>query len=106
MKELSQITSERLRQALEHSGISQQELANKSGVAKASISQYMHARFIPSNKSAVKMAKVLNVNPAWLMGYDVPIISLDLLSERQRLLMYEYYIRLLHEKDGENDGEN
>lgn len=51
----------------------QQELADKSGVSKNSISQYLSQRSIPSNISAGKMATVLGVNPMWLMGYDVPM---------------------------------
>ena len=53
----------------------QQELADKSGVSKNSISQYLSQRSIPSNISAGKMATVLGVNPMWLMGYDVPMIK-------------------------------
>lgn len=51
----------------------QQELADKSGVSKNSISQYLSQRSIPSNISAGKMATVLGVNPMWLMGYDIPM---------------------------------
>lgn len=53
----------------------QQELADKSGVSKNSISQYLSQRSIPSNISAGKMATVLGVNPVWIMGYDVPMIK-------------------------------
>ena len=53
----------------------QQELADKSGVSKNSISQYLSQRSIPSNISAGKMATVLGVNPMWLMGYDVSMIK-------------------------------
>lgn len=65
-------SSRRLRQILQEKDMKQQELSDKSGVSKASISQYMNGDIIPSNVSAGKMATVLDVNPVWLMGYDIP----------------------------------
>jgi transcriptional regulator with XRE-family HTH domain len=69
----NEITSKRLIQALEQCNMKAQELANKSGVSKNSISQYVNGTHAPSNISAGKMAKVLSVNPVWLMGFDVPM---------------------------------
>ena len=68
-------SSKRLRHALDINEMKQQELADKSGVSKNSISQYLNKRSIPSNISAGKMAKALGVNPMWLMGYDVPMLN-------------------------------
>lgn len=67
------VSSRRLGSLLSELGISQQELADKSGVLKSSISQYLTERATPSNINAGKMAKVLSVDPLWLMGYDVPM---------------------------------
>ena len=50
-----------------------QQLANKSGVGKSSISHYINGSNEPHNHNAGKMAKVLRVNPQWLMGFDVPM---------------------------------
>ena len=66
------VTETRLREALDEARLSQQELADKSKVAKASISHYVNGTHEPGNKSAYAMAKVLHVSPAWLMGFDVP----------------------------------
>lgn len=66
-------TANRLRIAMNLSGLSQQELSERSGVSKASISQYCNGTYVPSNVSAGKMAKVLSVSPVWLMGFDVPM---------------------------------
>lgn len=71
--EYKEKASKRLRYILELNNMKQQDLADKSGVSKYSISQYLGQRSIPSNLSAGKMAKVLNVDPMWLMGYDVPM---------------------------------
>lgn len=67
-----QITAQRLKEAMDDIGISASELAAKSKIKKASISQYYNAHQAPSNISATAIAKVLGVNPVWLMGFDVP----------------------------------
>lgn len=48
-------SSKRLRHALDINEMKQQELADKSGVSKNSISQYLNKRSIPSNISAGKV---------------------------------------------------
>lgn len=67
-----ELTARRLNEALQNAGITAQELSRRSGVNKASISQYRNGTHAPSNISAGKMAKVLNVSPLWLMGFDTP----------------------------------
>lgn len=70
-----EVTARRLAYALQRSGLSQQQLADKSGVSKNSISQYMNRKNAPSNISASKLGSVLNVNPMWLMGYNIDMDS-------------------------------
>ena len=65
------VTANRLKQAMNKINISAQELADKSGVSKASISQYVNGSHKPSNISAPNLAKVLMVNAMWLMGFDI-----------------------------------
>ena len=67
------VTAKRLRKAIGKAGISACELARRSGVSKYSISQYTNAKHSPSNHTAYAMAQVLDVSPAWLMGFDVPM---------------------------------
>lgn len=68
-------TARRLRDAMAERNIIAQDLAERSGVSKASISQYINGSHKPSNVSAGKMAEVLEVSPLWLMGFDVPRIK-------------------------------
>lgn len=89
------ITAQRLREALNLSGMKQEELANASGVSKASISQYINGSHTPSNISSGKLASVLRVNPLWLMGFDVPkqepaAITPDSLSYEEAVLLNAY----------------
>lgn len=72
-----ELTAKRLSKALANVNKIPQELANESGVSKSSISQYLNGSHKPSNISSGKMAKVLDVNPLWLMGFDVPMKKID-----------------------------
>lgn len=65
-------TARRLREAMREKGLSQQELCNRSGVTKSSISHYVNGKTAPDNFQAVKLAKVLDVAPEWLMAVDDP----------------------------------
>lgn len=63
-------TAKRLLFAMANADISQQELANRSGINKSSISHYVNGSHEPGNKAAYAMANALDVNPLWLMGID------------------------------------
>lgn len=67
----NELTAKRLQKALSDANMKPQELADKSGVSKSSISQYVNGSHAPSNISSGKMGKVLDVEPMWLMGFDV-----------------------------------
>lgn len=87
----NELTAKRLQLAMSFSNIKAQELADRSGLNKASISQYINGTHAPPNISAGKMASILNVNPVWLMGFDVPMAintdqSKDLNSDEVALL--------------------
>lgn len=69
----NELTAKRIQLALSNSNMKPQELADKSGIGKASISQYVNGSHAPGNISAKKIGKILNVNPLWLMGFDVPM---------------------------------
>lgn len=63
-------TAERLRKILVIKNMRANELAERSGVNKSSISQYFNGSHKPSNIAAMKMSMVLGCNPMWLMGFD------------------------------------
>lgn len=67
-----ELTALRLREALHDADLSQQQLADKSHIGKSSISHYINGLNVPGHKSAYALGQVLNVNPLWLMGLDVP----------------------------------
>ena len=47
------------------------DIAKKSGLDKAQISQYKNGVHVPEQDALYKLATALNVNVAWLMGADV-----------------------------------
>ena len=51
----------------------QAELVELTGIGKSSISTYISGQYEPKQRNIYKIAKALNVNEAWLMGYDVPM---------------------------------
>lgn len=67
--------AERLRYAMDMIGISSAELARQAGLHKSSITQYLHGVHAMSKESAERLAAILHVNSAWLMGYDVPVTN-------------------------------
>ena len=64
-------TSERLKQILKEKNWTQAKLVHLTGISKSAISQYLSNRNEPKQDNIYKMSKALNVNEAWLMGYDV-----------------------------------
>ena len=69
--------SDRLKKALEIRDMTQADLVKKTGIGKSSISTYLSGSYEPKQKNTYKLAKALNVNEAWLMGYDVDIERKD-----------------------------
>lgn len=49
---------------------SQQRFAEKTGLNKGSVSQYVNGKNIPSEGNAAKIAEAFNVDCSWIMGYD------------------------------------
>lgn len=61
----------RMRTAMELRGVKQVDIINATGIGKSTISQYLSGRYKPKSDGIYKIARALNVNEAWLMGYDV-----------------------------------
>lgn len=63
----------RLEKAMELRNIKASELSEKAKIPKSAISQYLSGLYEAKQKSIFKLANVLNVSEAWLMGLDVPM---------------------------------
>nr|DAX82890.1 MAG TPA: Repressor protein CI [Caudoviricetes sp.] len=62
---------QRFEQALASSDLKPSELAEKTGISQATISQYRSGYSKPKQPRLMKLATALGVNPVWLMGLDV-----------------------------------
>lgn len=80
-------TARRLKKALSDNDMKAQELADKCGINKASISQYVNGSHKPSNIKAALMADVLGVNALWLMGFDSFDNEENQLSEKDKNIL-------------------
>lgn len=61
--------SERLKEALGDNTAT--DLAEKIGLSKQAISMYVNGKRTPKRPVIESISRILNVNPMWLMGYDV-----------------------------------
>ena len=63
----------RLRMALNFRNMKATELSELTGINKSTISQYLSNEYVAKRDRIELFAKILNVNEAWLIGYDVPM---------------------------------
>lgn len=68
--------AQRLREAMHLRRLNQTDLHDLTGIGKSSISTYLKGEYKAKQDKVDLLATVLDVNPAWLMGYDVPMESL------------------------------
>ncbi len=58
----------RLTAAMKERGIRATDLALKTGLSKARISQYVNGRYVPKSDAILLLSEALGVSPLWLMG--------------------------------------
>lgn len=68
---------DRFAEALRIRGLKQTDISSRSGIAPGTISNYAQGKYAPKDENLRKIAGALSVNPAWLMGFDVPMNSDD-----------------------------
>lgn len=69
--------NERLKYAMEVKNIKQVELVERTGISKSGISQYLSGEYAAKQDNVFLLAKALDVDPAWLMGKNVPMEGID-----------------------------
>lgn len=103
------IIKDRLNEALQIRGMTAAELAQKTGLNKSSVSRYLSGKAIPRSLAIGSMASALNVSPAWVLGYDVPMegeeiippIEVHRLTPENQALLRAYYQALI-DSQGDN----
>lgn len=64
---------DRIKEAIEIREITQSELAEKAKIDKGQLSSYISGKYKPRQNNIDALSLALNVNEAWLMGFDVPM---------------------------------
>ena len=62
---------DRLKQIMDERNISQSELSRRTKIGRNSISDYLNGKYEAKQDKVYELAKVLNVNEAWLMGFNI-----------------------------------
>ena len=71
--EIIEKCSDRIAKALDIRNMKQAELCEKTKIPKSAISQYVSGAFEPKQDRLLLIAQALDVDPVWLMGFDVPM---------------------------------
>lgn len=64
---------DRLRTALEIRNMKQSELVEKTGIDKGQLSSWLSGKYKARQKNIALLSEALNVDEAWLMGFNVPM---------------------------------
>lgn len=84
-----QLSRDRIRQLIdERCGGKQQVFADKVGIGKSSVSQYVNGSHSPTNVKAAQIAMAFGVQPMWVMGFDVPKFETFREDQLRRLSIY------------------
>lgn len=62
----------RLLKSIGNANITAAELAEKTGISEASISNYINGKYVAKQDRCYAIAKALGVDPGWLMTGDEP----------------------------------
>ena len=68
---------DRLIEAMKIRSVSAADLCRLTGIDKSALSRYRSGAYKPNQLNTYLLAQALRVNPAWLMGFDVPMSSDD-----------------------------
>lgn len=76
-------------------GGSQQVFADRVGIGKSSVSQYVNGTNFPTNIRAKQIADVFNVSPMWVMGFDVSMTDGTSDENYKNLGDIDYYAKFV-----------
>lgn len=73
MLELISSFDKRFKEAMDIRGIKAIEISEKTGISESTLSQYKGGYSKPKDERLAMLSDVLDVEPAWLMGLNVPM---------------------------------
>lgn len=66
-------SAERLKEMINALNITQQDICDRTGLSKSVVSMYIHGKREPRQDSISMICEAFDVEPAWIMGFDVPM---------------------------------
>ncbi len=69
-KESVELFGERLNEAMRTRKITARVLSSMTGISESNVSRYRRGQYAPKRENIYKIAKALNVNPMWLLGFS------------------------------------
>lgn len=92
---------ERLKELRNRCNLSQNELAKKMGVQRATVNAWEMGISFPNAQSLVLLAKYFKVSVDYLLGYsDDDMIDVSELNNREKKLIYDMITYMLSTKNG------
>lgn len=83
---------ERLVELMDYYNLSQTELCKRTGLQKSALSNYLNGDREPRQTQLSLIADPFNINPAWLMGYDVPMFMPQPIDTEEAKAIRDSYI--------------
>lgn len=75
--------------------ITQQDIADKTGLDKSTVSLYVNGKREPRQDKISIICDAYNLDPAWLMGHDVPMERRDTAKAAEKhFVILEKYLKL------------
>jgi transcriptional regulator with XRE-family HTH domain len=93
--------SKRLKEAMGKRNIRAKDISKATGLSPSVLSHYLAGDFAPQHGNLTTMARFLNVNPAWLIGFDAPMDAVGI----QDPLPIESKAKIVHYVDHEMNKE-
>lgn len=83
--------AERLKTALDYKQMTKAELSRMTGISKSSLTRYAKGDWEGKQDAVYAIAQALNLNEAWLMGYEAPMdrTELDRVLEQAKIMSDE-----------------
>lgn len=72
---------------MEYRNLKSADISRLTGIGKSSISQWLSGKYEAKQDKTFELSKILNVNPAWLMGANVPMIDESISSEINDIIL-------------------
>lgn len=81
MEKIVATIPERIIELMKKNDLKQADLCRKTGLPRSAISMYLSGRRTPRQDKISQICEPFNINPAWLMGYDVPMYNSAILND-------------------------